>query len=1049
MTAPRDLLASVLLAVGCLFSCQLVLGGFEVTDAPPESLIGGCKEGSLHCNDAWLFCESVKNGEFVLVDTCPSAAQCDSTLGACAVCNANDVRCNGAKLEVCNEDRTAWALIRECPTVDECNVNSRTCKACTPGEMPQCTGLELFECAEDQHWSSLGVCGTAELCQQSAIAIATDPVNTPRQCIEPACPTPGAYQCEADGLTLSRCAPDQTGWTPVDTCASEALCTLTLADPDAATARGSLCVPPVCVPADSYQCTGPVLERCRPDLTGWDQIDTCVDPYQCNTNQRACTGPCTPGDLQCSGAALEYCTDAQVWAHSEDCVNASLCAVAPNPDTGLFEGGCVDPVCDTPGEFQCNGAVLQRCYPDQTAWEDIESCRSSALCNAIDARCDPIGCEPAGGLQCNPENPSELRRCPEDLVMWESVTVCASTEACNTDPNGPSCVSQCPDPPVQCNGAVNELCSGITGQPVWTGQATCRTPELCQCGIDGTCNGVLAADGVCHDPVCGGTLGSTRCTGTNLETCQAGRNGWSVTQNCGSASMCLPGTYVNPFYDNGYCAVCSVGSERQCDGTTLRTCTSDRRAWMSSTTCTIGPGCINSGTMDYCADCAATDVRCVSGSTQVCGTDFHWGATTPCAVACVGSGNNSYCADCAASHTRCVGSDLQSCGSDQRWGTTTPCSLGCIDSGTADYCAVCNTGEARCVTGGRQVCGSDRRWGATMTCSLGCVDSGTADYCAVCNTGEAQCVTGGRQVCGSDRRWGATMTCSLGCVDSGTADYCAVCTPGETQCTSGGVQTCGADQRWGATMTCSLGCVDSGTADYCAVCDPGDARCVTGGRQVCGSDELWGATMTCSLGCVDSGTDDYCAECAVGTSECSGAGRRVCGTDELWGATMSCSLGCVDSGTDDYCAECDAGTSECSGAGRRVCGTDELWGATMSCALGCVDSGIDDYCAECVVGNAECYGGGRRVCGTDELWGGTMTCSLGCVDSGTDDYCAACTPGEVECQSGGLATCGDDSLWGAPASCTYGCLDETPDRCAECILDGDCTSGTCSAGTCI
>jgi hypothetical protein len=33
--------------------------------------------------------------------------------------------------------------------------------------------------------------------------------------------------------------------------------------------------------------------------------------------------------------------------------------------------------------------------------------------------------------------------------------------------------------------------------------------------------------------------------------------------------------------------------------------------------------------------------------------------------------------------------------------------------------------------------------------------------------------------------------------------------------------------------------------------------------------------------------------------------------------------------------------------------------------------------------------------------------------------------------------------------CTFGCVDDTPDFCAECIMDTDCVSGTCTYGRCI
>jgi hypothetical protein len=1036
--------AALLFAAFWFAGCQVVFGDFEVEEVTGKA--AGCSD-KYRCNGFWLFCETKGGGDYRLIDTCASEVQCDSVEGRCTVCMPGEFRCSDTKLQVCNTEGTEWQLVQECATADECNLNSRSCRACNPGEMPQCRGpeqRELFECGADQHWASLGVCATSQLCDLSAQAIALDPA-VPHQCLEPACPEPGAFRCEADGVSLSRCAADQTAWTPVDMCASPELCAATVADPMGADARGGKCLMPGCFPAGVVQCVDEVLQRCPMDLLAWVDEQTCVAPFQCNTNEQTCTGPCMLGELQCNGNILQRCTADQLWEDDATCVNASLCQVTEDPLTGVFSGGCVEPTCPMPGQVSCEGAVRRHCNTDQTVWDPIETCLSEALCNENDDRCDTPGCEPADALRCNPLNPSELQRCPPTLLSWESVTICAETEACNTDVNGPPCINQCPDPPRRCSDVAHETCSGVTGLPVWTGQATCQTADLCNCGLSvpNTCAGGMAIDGVCGLPVCGANLGSTRCDGSRLQTCAPGRNGWATAyQECGSAAMCVPGTPAQVFFDGGFCAACSVASERQCNGNSVRTCSADRRTWLSSTAC---PGtCINSGTNDYCAECTPGTTRCSNGDVQVCGANSLWGAVTDCgAFTCVDSGTADYCPVCVPGSARCQNNgDLQTCGSNQLWGPNTDCgSFPCIDSGTADYCAVCTAGATRCMGGDVQTCGSNQLWGTVSDCgTFMCIDNGTADYCAVCAPGDTRCMGGDVQTCGSNQLWGTVSDCgTFMCIDNGTADYCAVCTPGDTRCSSDNLQTCGSNSLWGAAADCgTLGCVDlAGNADYCAVCTPADTRCSGEDLQTCGTNELWGAAADCgALGCVDlAGNADYCAVCTPGDTRCSGEDLQTCGTNELWGAAADCgALGCVDlAGNADYCAVCTPADTRCSGEDLQMCGTNELWGTATDCGtFMCAGTQPNAYCPVCTPGATRCSGEDLQTCGTTGLWGAAADCGTpGCVDNtGEADYCAECTLGATLCSGADLLTCGADLLWDT-MTCPAGCMVGPPDACIE------------------
>src|SRR5262249_23300920 len=154
----------------------------------------------------------------------------------------------------------------------------------------------------------------------------------------------------------------------------------------------------------------------------------------------------------------------------------------------------------------------------------------------------------------------ELLRCRDDLTDWESAAVCSSTESCNPDPAGPPCQTHCPNPPERCNGAVRQLCSGVSGATGWSNVASCRRSELCQCPIGGTgSKGTIAPDNACGAPVCGELMGGSRCVDAKLQLCLPGRDGFDEGIDCGSPALCVPGQKAQgEYWDGGFCAACTV-----------------------------------------------------------------------------------------------------------------------------------------------------------------------------------------------------------------------------------------------------------------------------------------------------------------------------------------------------------------------------------------------------------------------------------------------------------------------------------------------------------
>jgi hypothetical protein len=816
--------AALFLACLCALACQAIVGDFEVVEGDQE-----CDANRYRCTGELLLCVRTANGkeETTLIETCNSAAECDSAKGQCTVCKEGEFRCNGARLEKCSSNRTSWDLYRQCANAAECNVSSAECRACVPGET-QCSGAEqraLQVCNANHTWSSAQTCETKELCELSAAA-APD-ANGAKACIPPGCPEPGVspdgvhYRC-VNGVELERCPPGRVAWVQTDVCASEDLCTTTANDPAGADANGTQCVEPECEP-DEFRCNGNRLEQCNQDLQGWGLFDECMPPFVCDLNEQACSGPCTPGENQCNGEVLEVCNDRQEWEAFQTCASAALCVVTEDGN-GLFYGACNDMVCPVALAYRCIDEAgetrLEQCREDFTGWEPVDVCLSPELCNQTNGVCDPPGCEPAGGYRCSPTQRLELQYCPASQLAWETDRVCESTQSCDAAGDPPGCSATCPAVSVMCVGNIRQVCSGETGVPVWSPEQTCPTADLCQCALDpddgNACLGGLDSSERCGAPACGGTLPNTRCSGDFLETCDAGRNRWNQT-DC--TIEC-----IEPSSGASYCAQCRT-NEAQCAGTSIRAC--------NATTKLYNP-------------------------------------TTPCSLGCVdNSGSNDYCADCTDGSAECQGGDLRRCNdATQKWNDPEDCEHGCMTVSGPDYCAECDAGDAECVTGGLRTCDPmTRRWTAPVACALDCRTVSGADYCAVCSAGDAECMDDDLRTCDETTgRWNTPSPCSVACQEVSGADYCAECTAPDAECVTGGLQTCDMDTRlWSDPSPCPVTCFEAATGpDYCGDCTPGSSECPADDmRRTCSDEALWEDAEMCDFGCFDTGSSTYCGECAL------------------------------------------------------------------------------------------------------------------------------------------------------------------------------------------
>ncbi len=88
---------------------------------------------------------------------------------------------------------------------------------------------------------------------------------------------------------------------------------------------------------------------------------------------------CESGQTRCNGAELQRCrADGTAFETIQYCASAALCTLGG----GSCANGC------TPGEVLCSGLTLMRCNDDRTAYETVEQCA---------AGCDHNGCIPADG----------------------------------------------------------------------------------------------------------------------------------------------------------------------------------------------------------------------------------------------------------------------------------------------------------------------------------------------------------------------------------------------------------------------------------------------------------------------------------------------------------------------------------------------------------------------------------------------------------------------------------------------------------------------------
>lgn len=1044
----RIFIALTLLSLSVLSGCQLIFGDVEIGEPgvrDPLNSWGTCG-APFKCIQDYLFeCDpdSVTENPWKVSATC-SQKLCDPKNGKCRACETEKRQCvpqsDGEHIERCEPDGTWKDTGIVCPP-GECG--NGTCDPCEPGKV-ECRGADLRQCGEDQKWHEVETCTTPELCE--SFVGSTHSQSVVAKCPE-GCPAPNAYQCSGvDGATLERCDEGLTGWMRVDTCPSAATCEATKALAEVSE-KGTVtqCSVPCEIPG-GFRCTGMTLERCNDNQTAWLPLETCEPGKECNPTLGACSDPCTPGEYQCNDRELRRCKNDRTWEVLSTCAHPGLC------NANLK--ACDPPTCPEKGKYECQGAILVKCSDDLKTWLPQQTCASATLCNATSQRCEEPMCDP-GKFLCAGEGNQQIFACNADRTAWdpgETPKICASETFC--DAASGTCLTECPLSPM-CNGKELRSCDPVTG---WKTEAICESEALCECAITGTCLNGVGTNG-CGRPVC--APNEYRCGGEDgleVQKCASSRADWE-----GSGWVCDPGLcYPGDLATNapGACLACPTANERRCDGNTLRVCSADRRNLNTVSQCAARLGCVDNGTNDYCATCAAVDRWCESAQPKKCNAARNGGDNDgpACvnAALCISNNNSaSTCEEprCKPNERRCEGAQPRVCNADRTGlnnaGAACKSAAHCVDG----YCNSCLPTDRSCSGAQPQKCNADGSgYEADGTpCETAALCDNSTGTCLPpkCKPNELKCEGAQRKVCNADRDdWlndGPACATAALCQQGLETGVCgeAACAANETRCASStSIETCNAGRTgFGAPEACPTAqphCVN----DRCRACLASDPpTCVGDSRIRRCVDNSW-SESSCPMGEQCVGGECVMSECSGNAKRCVGNDVQAC-EDGQWGPRAACGSAtpiCIGAGN---CVECSPSAVRCNeaGTGTETCGSNGQWGASTACGRAtpvCIGMG---NCVECNTNAVTCDGNRIKKC-VDNQWSydscGEQTCMDGqCVPP------RACEPPAVRCNAAGTGTqsCGSDGQWGASMACDAA----TP----VCVGMGNCVEcNNASAPTC-
>ena len=861
---------------------------------------------------------------------------------------------------------------------------------------PTCDSDGTYRCTE----AALEVCQNHQW--QPQVACAKDLCDAERgRCM--LC-SPGAERCMA--WSLEACSSTGDSWTVAAECDTAAYCD----------SVSKTCL--ACLPGESF-CSGTRLYVCKHDQSGWAVTD-CQDANLCNARVGSCR-PCITGEYQCNAESLQVCDDNQAWTQADLCASSELCQASLSAranDPTAWSQKCNLPECNA-GDYRCNPnnmAELQGCPPSRLDWNLVDTCLTSALCNAVAKQCDK-GCVP-GTYQCNG---ARLELCRQDGTGFDLISTCQDANHCNIQQR--DCVP-CVAGESQCSGATLQTCGTDLA---WKNQQACASTALCD-----------APNGQCTPQGCQ-KAGAFSCDAANLRICPPDLVAWAPQAVCVTPVLCDAA--------NGRCIQpqCPTPGEYRCQGNTREQCDSATRTWMTVNTCATGQICDLTSAAGCLGTCPAVTTRCNTTSAQadvekcaIVNNLPQWQYVESCATSalCILAGSGASCQTpaCAVNQYQCTGSTLQHCNAGRTgWDATKTCAPSQICDATGAQCDNCLANSYACSSKNLTQCSSDGQSSATLeNCGTAAHCYTSADkitgYCYRCDTGNSQCVgTDQIQVCATDRRsWNLATSCANGCQNNpGDADYCAACAvAGEIQCVQsaspGSTRTCPANRSdWRATAACAqgYGCVDNGTSDYCAsACTPNASACVGNtGLHTCAADgKGWGATVS---QCADTGNLKACVSGAFsGTSACA-LSTPYCVAGQCVACTGT-TTECLDAATTRHCNAGSWVSAACAGS-TPVCSAGTCVACTSASSPTCIGSNTRQYCSgtswttgACTGSTPFCQGGSCVAC--------TSTSTPSCVNTNTVQSCSGnswvnstCSAPNPSCYEGACKPCNADT----PANC--------------------------------
>ena len=667
--------------------------------------------------------------------------------------------------------------------------------------------------------------------------------------------------------------------------------------------------------------------------------------------------------------------------------------------------------------------------------------------------CQPCQCQ--GTAICNSTISGDgTCTCPTGYT-GTTCSTCAANYYGSTCQQCPACVSG----QGTCNSGLtgNGTCS-CSGNFVGTlcqscksnsGGSTCQTCPTCKNGV---CWTGITGSGLCNctsgfaSSTTGGTTGVTNC-----DQCASGYYGASCTAcSCGIGGTCNEGITANgsctcrtgftQLTVGGSCDTCASGY--YLSGTTCKACLSGCATCTSSSTCKVctpplllQPGsksCLSTCPTGYysngttCLACASTCATC--SSFNVCLTCDSASATpylngTNCVSTCP---NGTYLSgtSCLACNSNCVTCKTTST-------TCTSCKAGMYLNVLTNTCVTsCPTNYV----GSNGVCDcAVNYYGATCTacnCGLGgtCDDGATGSGNCTCNTGYKQTtVNGPCNTCASGYFLSGTtcVACPANCTTCSSATVCTQCAgtllvqPGSASCASGcptsyysnGVSYLACDT---SCLTCS-----GAGANLCVTCNATSTlRYLSGSTCVssCPSGTYASASRVCTA------CNSNCATCITSSKNCTSCTSPLL----LFIANATCVSSCPSgySANGTVCAQCAA---------------NKYGPSCLAC-----NCGIGGVCDQGITGTGSC----TCTTGYTQATAGAAcnTCASGYFLSGST--CVACFSGCATCASTTTCTVCSSGLLLQPGgtSCGSSCPSGYYSNGTACVACGS-TCATCSSGT--